>query len=594
MLDWNGPWEFAHDWGIVHVGHVDGPCFRPGVACSVHHRGGDDRVSRGFWHQGDDHLSFCEFHVGHVGCGVGKGDRKVAAWGAVIGASGDQGQHDAARVLRQMLVTHVLADGVFVVLDAVPAAEANLSEFHRDAAGGTVCVPREHRPEPDFDVVLGFGHGVTDREVELEGAKGGDRLVGDDHAIDVGSPSRTALQQSLDVAVDAADERQGWIVDVHRQARHASFVHADAEVHGVHIGQQRAGVVGGPGAHTAVGGHGPHFEGEVVRRALEGVCHAPKALFRGSLNKRAGPLSHGALDRGLKSARGQRQAVRGAGGKVEVKHGHLHARGGRGCGGLLPAVPRRQHHDFEANGVHTKLAVVRGSFRDVVQSDRQVGEFIPGPVGWIVEADAVGLAVHVIDASTRVGPGLDQIEDAARFVGNPNFVLVQGSGDFDGQQQGHVAHGVVRQPTDVEAVDVDVGAGAPRVGPVWRPEAGVAVGRGGRRPDRLRHEVFWAFVHEGQVIVGDHGLGVLGRCGAEGDAVVEVPRVRIVEHTLWQEVHVGRAVHASSTGRNGGKQHQEDEQGRHACLGHAPPWVTAALERTGLLQHGETRCGALK
>ena len=63
-----------------------------------------------------------------------------------------------------MLVAHVLADGVFIVLDAVPAAEANLTEFHRDAAGGTVCVPCEDRPEPDLDVVLGFGHGVTDRE----------------------------------------------------------------------------------------------------------------------------------------------------------------------------------------------------------------------------------------------------------------------------------------------------------------------------------------------------------------------------------------------------------------------------------------------
>ena len=37
--------------------------------------------------------------------------------------TGDERQHDAARVLRQMLVTHVLADGVFVVLDAVAAAE---------------------------------------------------------------------------------------------------------------------------------------------------------------------------------------------------------------------------------------------------------------------------------------------------------------------------------------------------------------------------------------------------------------------------------------------------------------------------------------
>ena len=124
-----------------------------------------------------------------------------------------------------MLVAHVLADGVFVVLDAVPAAEANLTEFHRDAAGGTVCVPCEDRPEPDLDVVLGFGHGVTDREVELEGTEGGDRLVGDDHAVDVGGPTRTALQQSLDVAVDAAmSVKVGSLTSTVRRVMHPSFM----------------------------------------------------------------------------------------------------------------------------------------------------------------------------------------------------------------------------------------------------------------------------------------------------------------------------------------------------------------------------------
>ena len=130
--------------------------------------------------------------------------------------------------------------------------------------------------------------------------------------------------------------------------------------------------------------------------------------------------------------------------------------------------------------------------------------------------------------------------------------MVEGLRHFDGQQEGDVTHGVIRQTADVESVDVDVGAGAPRVGPVGRPKTGVAVGWGGRRPDRLRHEVFWALVHEGQVIVGDHGLSVLSWRGAERDAVIEGPRRRIVEHALWQEVHVSGAVHTSGSCRQGG------------------------------------------
>ena len=113
-------------------------------------------------------------------------------------------------------------------------------------------------------------------------------------------------------------------------------------------------------------------------------------------------MPHGAFARGLQSAGRQGQAVCGAGVHVKVNHGNPNVGGRGGRRGLFTAVPGGQHHDFEANGVHAEFAVVGGSLRDVVQTDRQVCEFAPRPVGRIVQADAVGLSVHVIDATARV------------------------------------------------------------------------------------------------------------------------------------------------------------------------------------------------
>ena len=143
--------------------------------------------------------------------------------------------------------------------------------------------------------------------------------------------------------------RVGSLTSTVRRVMHPSFMLTRRCT--ASTSQQRAGLVGGPGADAPVAGHGPHLEGEVVRRSVEGVGDAPKALFCGRSTS-ALVQCPTAPSLVACSPHAAKATVRGAGGEVEVKHWDLHARGG---GGLLAAVPRRQDHDFEADGVHAEL-----------------------------------------------------------------------------------------------------------------------------------------------------------------------------------------------------------------------------------------------